>query len=102
MRGFICPRMKLSKIDIAAKVAEVTSLSRKDAQDAVDAVFTEIRTQVGAGQEVSIYGFGVFSAVDTPERVAHNPKNLEKVTVPAGRKVRFKVSSTFKNALKVA
>ncbi|TDE87411.1 HU family DNA-binding protein [Deinococcus sp. S9] len=94
--------MKLTKTDIAAKVAEVTALSKNQAADAVDAAFAAIKEQVAQGNEVSVYGFGSFSAVATPERVAHNPKNLEKVTVPAGRKVKFKVSSTFKNTLKVA
>lgn len=102
-KGFTPPDMtKVSREDIAAKVADVTTLTKAQAEAAVKAVFAEIKAQVAGGHEVSVYGFGTFEAVATAGRQAHNPKTMEPVTVPAGRRIKFKVSSTFRKEVKAS
>lgn len=93
---------KVSKQDITNAVAATTGLTKSQVANVLEAVFAEVKNQVVAGQEVSVYGFGTFAAVATAERQAHNPANLEKVIVPAGKRIKFKASSTFKQELKAA
>lgn len=43
--------------------------------------------------------FGVFEAKTTPARMALNPKTLERVEVPAKRRVTFKPDTVMKQGV---
>ena len=87
---------KVSKHEVAKKVAAQVGLPIQKIEDTLDAIFDCVKTEVAGGSKVSIYGFGTFDFYDTKERQAHNPANpAQKVVVPAGKRVRFKASSTF-------
>lgn len=94
--------MKLNRRDLTNIVADQTGLSKRQAEDFIVSVFNAITGEVLKGHTVSIHGFGSFDTPETKERVAHNPATLAKVNVPAGKRLRFKVSSTFRQALKAA
>lgn len=54
--------------------------------------FDLVGAALRAGDDVQIKGFGSFRVLDTIERPGRNPKTGETVTVPAGRRIKFKAS----------
>lgn len=58
----------------------------------MDRTIAEIAAALRAGESVIIRGFGTFRAASVPAREHRNPKTGEKITKPAHRTVRFKVS----------
>jgi len=88
------------RADLINQVAEKTSLSPNDAKAAVNAVFGCITEALANGESVNILGFGTFEVKTRAAREAKNPRNGEKISVPATRVAHFKVGSKLKEAVK--
>ena len=54
----------MNKTELVASVAEATSLSKKDAENAVSAVIASITKSLTEGEKVQIAGFGTFEVQD--------------------------------------
>ena len=59
----------MTKADIVAEIAEETGLERNEAQKAVEAFMTSIKTSLTKGQNVYLRGFGSF--IVKAEHVTH-------------------------------
>ena len=68
-------RMRMKKSDLFASVAAEASLSRADAETAVNAVLGSIGDALANGETVNIVEFGSFSVKDRPARQGRNPRN---------------------------
>lgn len=93
--------MNLNKAALAEQIARETGVTKKDAEEMV-AAFTAIvtRTLVQGGQ-VSIAGFGAFSARTRAGRIGVNPQNpSEQITIPPVTVPKFKAGLGLKKALK--
>jgi len=51
----------------------------------------EIATELAKNNRLEFRDFGVFKVQEQAARTAQNPKTLEKVQVPAKRRVKFKM-----------
>ena len=80
-------------------VAEKTNLTKKDAQEFLNVVFDEIKEALKNDNKVDISGFGKFEVKHKPERNAINPKNQERVVVPAKNVPTFKPAKSLKEAV---
>lgn len=91
----------MNKAELAAKIAEKLSLSKKHGEDFI-AAFEEIVTDtLKAAQEVTIAGFGTFSARVRAGRMGVNPQNpTQKIQIPAVTVPKFKAGKALKDALK--
>lgn len=91
----------MNKAELAAKLAERLGVSKKTGEDAV-AAFEEIITkELMAGGEVTIAGFGTFSAKERRGRMGVNPqKPTEKIQIPSVTVPKFKAGKALKDALK--
>jgi DNA-binding protein HU-beta len=89
----------MNKAELVADVAERMSDSKMKAEEAVNAVFDAITQALSKGDEVRLPAFGVFVVSDTSERKARNPQTGEEVTVPAGKRARFRPGKALKEAL---
>ncbi|ADV70677.1 nucleoid DNA-binding protein [Streptococcus suis JS14] len=63
-----------NKQDLIAKVAEATSLTKKDSAAAVDAVFGAVADYLAAGEKVQLIGFGNFEVRERSARTGRNPQ----------------------------
>ena len=90
---------KLNKSAIVDQVAERTGLSKKQVDGAVTAVLDTVVEALRGGQAVSLPGLGTLSVKDTAAREGVKPGTTEKIQIPAGKKVSFKVSVGLKNEL---
>lgn len=85
-------------VEAVMKAAETET--KKQAQEAVEAVFGAITKSLSRGEEVTVTGFGTFRAVKTAARQGVNPKTGEKLQIPAGIKPKFKAGKGLKDAVK--
>jgi integration host factor subunit beta len=75
---------------IAGLAAEMTGLSEKQINDAVNCILDLMTESLLNNQRIEIRGFGSFSLHYRPPRNAHNPKTGEKVTTVAKYTPHFK------------
>jgi DNA-binding protein HU-beta len=61
---------------------------------AIDALFETIAGALQRGERVELKGFGAFSVVEVAPRSGRNPRTGKAITIPAGRRVRFKPSKS--------
>ncbi len=70
--------------------------SRKQAQEAVEAVVDTITRAVAAGEKVVITGFGAFEKVERAARTARNPRTGDVVKVKKSFAPKFKAGAELK------
>lgn len=86
----------VTKKELVERLAERTGLKRQDVRGVVQGFLDEIINELGKGNRLEFRDFGVFDVRERAERIAQNPKTLERVTVPAKRTARFRVGRLMK------
>ncbi|HMM00385.1 MAG: HU family DNA-binding protein [Bacilli bacterium] len=86
----------MNKVDLVEIVAERASLTKKEAEKAIDIFFEEAEKALIKGDAVKVSGFGSFAVRERAERNGVNPKNQETIVIPASRAVVFKPSKSLK------
>jgi integration host factor subunit beta len=89
----------VTKKELADRIAENTDTNRVVVKPVIQSFLDEIIAELAKGNRLEFRDFGVFETVRRAERVAQNPKTLEKVHVPAKQKVKFKMSRLMKQKL---
>ncbi|MFB6181981.1 MAG: HU family DNA-binding protein [Candidatus Magasanikbacteria bacterium] len=93
--------MRINKIELAEKIADEAGTSKKDAKNMLDAFVDVTIDELQKGNEVSVTGFGKFSAKKRAGRMGVNPQNPdEKIEIPEVTVPKFKAGLTLKRALK--
>ncbi|MDR1629997.1 MAG: HU family DNA-binding protein [Oscillospiraceae bacterium] len=89
----------MNKTELIQAVAEKESLSKKDADAAVNAVLSVITDTLASGGSVQVVGFGTFEIRQRAEKQGRNPKTGETITVPAAKVPAFKAGKALKDAV---
>lgn len=91
----------VNKAILAQKIADKVGVSKKEAEEMI-AAFVEITTTtLQAGSNVTIAGFGAFSAKTRAGRIGVNPQDpTKKITIPPVTVAKFKAGQKLKKALK--
>ncbi|GAA0506035.1 HU family DNA-binding protein [Deinococcus depolymerans] len=90
---------KIAKTQIIDMVAERTTLNKKQAGEAVGTMVDCVIDALRSGHSVGLPGLGTLSIAQTAARTGVKPGTSERITIPAGKKVRFKVATTLKGSL---
>lgn len=91
----------MNKAELALRLSEKLGTPKKSAEDIVEAFEAIITATLLQGDDVTIAGFGTFSARTRSARMGVNPRNpTEKIQVPAVRVPKFKAGKGLKDALK--
>jgi len=90
----------MNKAAIAEAVHEKLGGTKADAERAVETVFDSIAGALTKGEDVSVAGFGIFSAKMRAARTARNPRTGESIQVPAMRAPKFKAGKALKDAVR--
>ncbi len=80
------------KSDIVDRVYEKVGFTRKEAEEAVDVIFEEIKSVLSGGENVRISGFASFNLRAKKARNARNPKTGEPIIIKARKVLTFKPS----------
>ena len=91
----------MNKAELSEKIASKIGITKAQAEDALNA-FTQITMEsIKAGGEITLTGFGTFSARARKGREGINPRNTaEKITIPTVLVVKFKAGKNLKDYLK--
>ena len=88
------------KADIVNGIVDrVEGLTRRQAAEALDAVFATIAEAVRAGEGAKVPGFGSFALSERAARKGRNPATGESINIKASKTVRFKVGKELKEAV---
>jgi len=90
----------LNKSDLVAAIAAETGESQAAVNKVVDAFFSVVAKQVGAGTKVSIPGWLSFEKTHRAARAGRNPATGETIQIAASNGVKVSAGSKLKAAVK--
>ena len=88
---------RVNKSGLIDAISNTTSLTKRETEDAVNALVHAVVSEVRAGRRVSVVGFGSFNPTQRGARMGRNPQTGAPVRIAASRGVRFSASSTLKD-----
>ena len=80
----------MNKTELIAAVAEKSGLSKKDADNAVNAMLEAIVETLSKEEKVQLVGFGTFEVRSRSERQGRDPRTNAPITIPASKSPAFK------------
>ena len=89
----------MNKTELIAAVAEKASISKKDADSAVNAVIDTIVEALAAEEKVQIVGFGTFEIRSRSARQGRDPRTNSPITISASKVPAFKAGKAFKDSV---
>ena len=89
----------MTKKELTTALAANTGLTAKLAEEVYNSMVETVTRALVKGDEVNMFGLGIFKTAKRPARKGHNPATGEAITIPACTKVSFKVSKTLKDAV---
>ena len=89
----------MNKGDLINEVAKVVS-TKKEAQEAVDCVFSSITKALKKGDTVILIGFGTFKVTQRKARKGRNPQTGEEIDIKASKATKFTPGKALKEAVK--
>ncbi len=91
----------MNKMGLVLKISEKIGLPKAKVEEIIDSFMDHVTAAIKSDQEVSLSGFGTFSAKLRKARTGVNPQNIsQKIQIPAMRVPKFKAGKTLKDALK--
>lgn len=91
----------MNKAILAQTIAEKVGVSKKEAEAMIESFVDIVTSELKANGEVTIAGFGAFSAKTRAGRVGVNPQRpTEKIQIPPVTVPKFKAGKGLKDALK--
>ena len=89
----------MNKGDLVNEVAKVLN-TKKEAQLAVDCVFTTIKNSLKKKKDVNLAGFGAFKVVKRKARKGRNPATGEAIKIKAKNVPKFVPGKAMKDSIK--
>ena len=89
----------MNKTELVANVAEKAGLTKKDAEKAVNALFSSIEEALVANDKVQMIGFGTFEVKERAARTGRNPQTGAEIAIPASKNPVFKAGKARKDAV---
>ncbi|HPI67220.1 MAG TPA: HU family DNA-binding protein [bacterium] len=91
----------MNKPELIQTIADKTSQEKITVEKVLQALEDVVIENLKAGKEVTLTGFGTFSAKFRSARAGVNPRNpSERIQVPSVTVPKFKAGKTLKDALK--
>ena len=88
----------MNKGDLVNEVAKVVT-TKKQAQAAVDCVFSSISNALQKKDTVTLVRFGTFKVGQRKARTGRNPQTGQKIEIKAKKVARFVPGKALKNAI---
>ena len=88
----------MNKGDLVKEVAKVVN-TKKEAQAAVDCVFSTITKALKKKDTVTLIGFGTFKVAQRKARKGRNPQTGQEITIKAKKVAKFVPGTALKDAV---
>ena len=91
----------MNKAELITHLSDKVGVTKKQAEDMIENFVEIVTTTLQQNGEVTIAGFGTFSAKQRAGRTGVNPQNpTEKIQIPEVTVPKFKAGKGLKDALK--
>ena len=90
----------MNKAELVTALAEKAEVSKKDAENVLNAFVETVQDAVKADNKVQLVGFGSFESRARAAREGKNPLTGEKIKIEACKVPVFKAGKAFKDMLK--
>lgn len=87
----------MNKATLIAKIAEKSSLNKKQAEAALTAFTDAVTEALKEGDKVQLMGFGTFEIKERAARTGRKPSTGETIEIPAKKTPVFKAGKGFKD-----
>jgi len=88
----------MNKGDLVNEVAKVVC-TKKEAQEAVDCVFSSITKALKKKETITLVGFGTFKVAKRNARTGRNPQTGEEIKIKARKVPKFVAGKALKDAV---
>ncbi len=89
----------MNKADLVNEVAKVVK-TKKEAQAAVDSVFSTITNALKKGDAVTLVGFGTFKVQERKARQGRNPQTGAQIFIEARKVPKFVAGKALKDGVR--
>ena len=89
----------MNKSELTAIVAEKAGLTKKDADNAVNAFVDAVTEGLVKGEKIVLVGFGSFETKQRAARKGKNPQTGAEINIPASTVPAFKAGRGLKEAV---
>lgn len=89
----------MNKSELVANIAELSKLTKIDAEKALDALIKTIEDTLKSGDEIRLVGFGTFTTTTRKATTGRNPKTGEEIKIPERIVPKFKAGQHLKDAV---
>lgn len=90
----------MTKADLVAKIAEKASISKADAERALNAFVEAVEATLVNEGKLTLTGFGTFAVEERKERTGRNPRTGQEIKIPSTKVVKFRPGKLLKDAVK--
>ena len=89
----------MNKSEFVNYISEKHSCTKIEAEKVIDMFVSSVIDALGAGNEISLVGFGSFSVSKVVARTGRNPRTGESLKIAAYNQPKFKVGQKLKDAV---
>lgn len=89
----------MNKSDLVKYVSDKTRITERDAGIIVDVFLDGVKKGIENGDRVTIHNFGAFFIQERKARTALDPRNGNRIDVPAKKVVKFQSSKKIYNMI---
>ena len=87
----------MNKADLISNMAEKAAVSKKDAENALNAFMDSVQEALVKGDKVQLVGFGSFEVRERAARKGRNPQTKEEITIQASNAPVFRAGKALKD-----
>lgn len=88
----------MNKGQLVEKIAENADITKASASRALDTLMAEITSELKAGSDVALVGFGTFKVSARAARKGRNPQTGAEIQISASNVPGFKAGKALKDA----
>lgn len=90
----------MTKTELVNELADRADLTKRAADDSLNAALDIITESLADGEKVTVTGFGTFLVRHRAARMGRNPQTGEPIHIPAQDTPAFRAGSNLKDAVK--
>lgn len=87
----------MNKSELVAAMAEKANVSKKAAEESLNAMLNVVKEAMAKGDKVQLVGFGSFEVRTRAARKGHNPQTKAEIKIPACKAPAFKAGKALKD-----
>jgi DNA-binding protein HU-beta len=90
----------MNKTQLIEKIADEANASKSDAQKFFEAFTKVVESELKAGNQIQVTGFGKFYVQQRDARQGINPQTKQRINIPASKVPKFTAGNALKEHIK--